>query len=383
MPTPNSAVKFLLTGTLSTLVLLGSATAQSQSATFSNTVDGYIEVPYNSSVVPSSGITVEAWVQYDESTLPTGWRYPTIVRQNAYGGGGNEAYFLRVQANSSKNTAIRWLVNTQGAGVRTVDWNFGPGGLLTWTHIAGTYDGSTLNLYADGVLVATNSGSGPIVDNGDVLRIGKGSEVGSPMEVFNGSLDEVRIWPFARTIGEINATKDMQLSSFPGLVSTWNLEGDGLDTSGSNHGTVKGSVTFGSTGPVLGVQPFPGAEFGTSSPACMGDILATAGSLPNLGNSAFSMVAHRVPNGATFAYIGLSSLAAPFQILGLDIWVNPVTAVGLFPATVDPLGTARLDFPVPPSFPPGFQATLQFISFDPCAPTGISASRGLGFLLIP
>lgn len=295
-----------------------------------------------------------------------------------------ESFFLRVEANDSKNTAIRWLVNTEGSGAVSATWNFGAGGLLSWTHLAGTYDGTKLSLYANGSLVASTPASGAIKHNGGPFRIGKGSDIGNPMEVFNGSIDEVRLWPFARTAAEINATMNSELLYVPGLVSTWNLDGSGLDTSGLNHGTMSGSVTFTPPAPGLVPEPFPGAALGASTPGCLGSIALSAGSLPKLGNPAFSLVAYQFAKGQpVFAYLCQAGLGAGIPVLGVDLWVDPTTAIGLFPATTGPLGIARLTLPIPAGLPPGFQVTAQFFGIDPCGPSGLTASAGLGLLVIP
>ncbi|MDF1800082.1 MAG: LamG domain-containing protein [Planctomycetota bacterium] len=366
----------ILIGSLS-LALAASASAQS--ASFVNTVDGYLEAPYDATVVPSTGLTVEAWVTYDETTIGPSWRYPTIVRQN--GTAGQESFFLRVESGDSQSTSIRFLVNTQGSGAISVNWNFGPGGLLNWTHLAGTYDGASMKLYADGILVASSFASGPLVDQGGYLRIGKGSDVASPIEVWNGSIDEVRLWPFARTAGEIMGTKDFEMTSFPGKVSTWNLNGSGVDSSGGNSMTAFGSVSFDPTGAALTLKPFPGAAFGTSTAGCLGPISATVGSPPVIGNPSFSMLAYPIPSSSpTFAYLGLASAATPLTLLGIDVYVDPFSAVGLFPATNSALGVSRFDFGIPGSYPPGLSATVQFVSLDPCGPQGFTASNALGFV---
>ncbi|MGA1525924.1 MAG: hypothetical protein ACO4CZ_18320, partial [Planctomycetota bacterium] len=60
-----------------TLLTLGAhsvtLTAQASSITFSNSnpLGGGVEVPHAVQLVPASGITIEAWVTYDETTLGT------------------------------------------------------------------------------------------------------------------------------------------------------------------------------------------------------------------------------------------------------------------------------------------------------------------------
>ena len=38
----------------------------------------YVEVPYSKTLHPQTGITVESWITYDESTLGASWNWPTI-----------------------------------------------------------------------------------------------------------------------------------------------------------------------------------------------------------------------------------------------------------------------------------------------------------------
>jgi hypothetical protein len=69
----------------------------------------------------------------------------------------------------------------------------------TWTHLAVTYNGSTLTFYRDGVAVATSSASGTLSPTTGVLQIG-GSQFG---EYFKGLIDEVRIYNKALSATEI------------------------------------------------------------------------------------------------------------------------------------------------------------------------------------
>src|SRR5262249_29003667 len=69
----------------------------------------------------------------------------------------------------------------------------------TWTHLAATYNGSTLTFYRDGVVVATSSASGNVSTTTGTLQIG-GSQFG---EYFKGLIDEVRIYNRALNATEI------------------------------------------------------------------------------------------------------------------------------------------------------------------------------------
>ena len=71
----------------------------------------------------------------------------------------------------------------------------------TWTHLAVTYNGSTLTLYRNGVAVATSNVSGTLSPTTGTLQIGA-SQFG---EYFKGLIDEVRIYNRALSDTEIQA----------------------------------------------------------------------------------------------------------------------------------------------------------------------------------
>ncbi|MFB9421176.1 LamG domain-containing protein, partial [Nonomuraea rubra] len=76
--------------------------------------------------------------------------------------------------------------------------------LNTWSHLAATYDGTTLRLYVNGVLTSERTAGGPIRTDNGVLRIGGNSLWG---EYFNGLIDEVRI--YNRALNAVQIQTDM------------------------------------------------------------------------------------------------------------------------------------------------------------------------------
>jgi len=357
-------------------LLTATLAAQNTGVAFDATVDGYIEVPYSAQVIPQSGITLEAWITYDESTLPTGWRFPTIARQGI--SASSENYMLRVDADNSNQRELRWKVTGQNGSSVIVNYLFAPGEFLVWTHVAGTYDGNTAALYVNGVQVASGAGTGqPIRDGVDVLRIGKGSDVATPIEVWNGEIDEVRLWPFARSAEDIQKSMYMELTSVPGYVSTWNLNNDFLDSSGGQHATSSGQAVFTTntlalTAPTLAF----GLPQGASTPGCLGDILLCP-SGPSVDNyNDFRVVATRVPPG-TLTLWGASGGTSPaaLPLLGVDIWLNPIGLV-VVGNTSDVLGSASANLPIPAGLA-GFTFGIQCIAVDPCGTQGFTASDAM------
>src|SRR5262249_16001860 len=77
--------------------------------------------------------------------------------------------------------------------------------LNAWSHLAATYNGSTLSLYVNGTLVASQAFTGSIITSSGALRIGGNGVWG---EYFTGQIDEVRIYNRALTQAEIQI--DMQ-----------------------------------------------------------------------------------------------------------------------------------------------------------------------------
>ncbi|MBK8096869.1 MAG: LamG domain-containing protein [Planctomycetes bacterium] len=362
-----------------TPALLGATLASSLPAqngiTLTNGVDGFLEIPYAAAVVPQSGITLEAWLTYDDTTLPTGWRFPTVARQNI--APGQEAYFLRINAGNTGARTLTWKVVTP-TGAFNCNWPFASGQLNTWTHVAATWDGAAARLFVNGAEVATANGNGqPLYDRGGVLRIGKGDDSGGPIEVWNGQLDEVRLWPFARTAAEITQAMPFHLASVPGLVSTWNLDGSGADSSGGLNATVNFTVPFTTNTLTLTQLAAPSAlAVGTSTAGCS-PLRMTFSSLPQAGNAAFAAVCTRSSaNSVAFLALAFGTAPAPLPIFGIDFLLDLGSTV-LFVTNSSPLGVARQTIGFPSFIPQGQTFAFQCGFVDACGSQGFAASDAM------
>jgi len=371
-----------LAATAALFAPLTTVQAQNLGATFDNNVDGYIELAYAPELIPQSGITFEAWITYDETTIGPSWRYPTVMRQGN-SGGGSENMYLRVDANNNGARVLTWKVVTTTATIG-VSWSFAAGQLLTWTHVAGTYDGTAVKLFVNGAQVATAAGNGqPLRDVGQqTLRIGKGDDIGTPMEVWNGSIDEVRLWPFARTATEILATMNQQLAGVPGGVCTWNLDGHAVDTSSGFVGTISGSVNFTANPLVLAPQLLPSAS-GLGTPGCLGALRLTASSAAQVGNQGFRVVGTRMPPNALGIWAAsMGTLPGSFNVLGVDVWLDLVGLVTA-PGSANGLGVMSLPLAVPTTAAPGLQFAVQAVVLDACGPQQFTSTDALTILLLP
>jgi hypothetical protein len=74
--------------------------------------------------------------------------------------------------------------------------------LNVWTHLAATYDGTTLRLYVNAIQVGSRALPGSMAVSSGVLRIGGNSVWG---EYFSGLIDEVRIYNRALTPAQIQS----------------------------------------------------------------------------------------------------------------------------------------------------------------------------------
>jgi glucose/arabinose dehydrogenase len=107
-----------------------------------------------------------------------------------------------------------------------------------FTHIAGTFDGSTLKVYKDGALVGEAQFEGNYTANPGVpLRIGSAAYCASCNRL-SGIVDDVRL--YNRTLSDNELRKVYNMAPIPeGMVGHWKLDGNADDTLGRNGGTTK------------------------------------------------------------------------------------------------------------------------------------------------
>jgi hypothetical protein len=158
---------------------------------------GYVTIPHSGGLDLTTGMTLEAWV-YPTTPL-TDWA--TIVMKEMP---GDSPYVLYAAITGG---APRVYITPRGIASATAT-GASPLPVNTWSHLAGTFDGSTLRLYVNGTLVASRAVTGALRNSTGILTIGGNAVWG---EYFQGRIDEVRIYNRALAPAEIQA--DMNTAS--------------------------------------------------------------------------------------------------------------------------------------------------------------------------
>jgi len=211
-----------------------------------------VDVPYNGAISRNFPFSVEFWA--NPNSLPgsdtTGVCPLTSLNPNWYGGANRSGWLFYC------NNTGRWnfrlgLTSGYAAIVNGTSHNAKTN---TWQHIVATYDGLTVNLYADGVLIGTQASdasvTGWLPNTQAALRIG-GTEINgdlsdSPSPNVNGIIygnsgnrgwdgwiDEVAVYPTVLDAAAVAAHHDAAATNNVGYgaqilasnpVAYWNMD---------------------------------------------------------------------------------------------------------------------------------------------------------------
>jgi chitodextrinase len=151
-----------------------------------NGTNALVTVPDAPSLDLTNAMTLEAWV--NPSTALIGWQDVVYKEDDNYYLMGSSSSLGRPAAGGRFDGAYGEVF---GAGQLTAN---------TWTHIAATYDGTTLKLYVNGALVSSKAQTGALATSSNALSIGGDNIYG---QYFVGLIDEVRIYNTALTQAQV------------------------------------------------------------------------------------------------------------------------------------------------------------------------------------
>jgi len=176
-------------------------------------VNDYVSISNQSSLNGPSKITIESWVYVDNfNSSPCGDCAPVVWQQdNSYRfgtGNGQGVHFTLAGSSGNQTLNISSALKAN-----------------TWHHIAGTFDGSKMRVYVDGVIKDSANTSFTAIN---YKSSSTAVWIGDPVTGYGGILEETRIWDYARNLAQI---KDGMYRKYPdnesGLVLQLSYE-DGI-----------------------------------------------------------------------------------------------------------------------------------------------------------
>lgn len=215
-------------------------------------INDYVLITDNAGLNPSSKITVEAWIKAD--TFGKTSFTNSIFCKHGWAT-GNKGYVLRCGDNGKvsfniSNSSGTWMEAITNSILKT----------RQWYHVAGVFTGDSINVYVNGNLEATTLYSGTMSpSNGLSPRIGDLAYGGG--RLFDGQIDEVRVWGNALSKGTIRNWMCRKVSkshpNYSDLGGYWKLDeyggSDAYDVSGnSNNGTLVNGPVWVLSGAALG-----------------------------------------------------------------------------------------------------------------------------------
>jgi len=180
-----------------TLVLAGSATSsawvagKSGSALSFDGVNDYVNAGSGTSLDIANTITVSMWVKVNSVTS---W----------------SEFYCKGYTSLRMDASSNFQFNPKISGTERPLSSGEVFNLNQWYHVVGTFDGTARKIYVNGVLKNSNS------DYSGTLQTGGNAYIGTQCDItnyFNGLIDDVRIYNYARTPEQIRTDYNAGLST--------------------------------------------------------------------------------------------------------------------------------------------------------------------------
>lgn len=179
------------------------------------------------------GFTIEAWI-FTTQWKAEAWQ-GSILNKDQQGPDSGFAF------RAGKNGTLSFVMSADQI------WNEVQSGEIMntnqWYHVAIVVDGTTMSLFINGELVNSNNYEGTPTPNDQTATIG--ASPGFPGRVWDGILDEIRVWNVARTPAEIDENQTTEFTgNEAGLVAYLPMnEGEDLSTANLANTNCSGSFS--------------------------------------------------------------------------------------------------------------------------------------------
>ncbi|MBY0424319.1 MAG: LamG domain-containing protein, partial [Cytophagales bacterium] len=273
--------------------------------------------------VPNT-FTVQSWVKL-HSTTSTGFYYVVSKHISASYLGSYALYI----SNRIPTFYITGVGNVAFSTTGTVALD------NNWHHLAGTYDGSVLRLYIDGVLNSSANVTWNVNQSTVPVHFGASDyATGAYPPSFDGIMDEVAIFNKTLTQSEIQTFKNSGVpSTTPGLAGYWKFEEtDPLicynTASGGANGTIVGNAMKTNDTPfatsldcgLVAWYPFCGNANDVSGNNHNGTVVGANLSTDRFGNANGAYYFNRIPSNPNYI---LSPAPYFSKKMSVSYWMKP------------------------------------------------------------
>jgi hypothetical protein len=160
----------------------------------------YVLVQDSPSLDPTRALSITAWIN-------PSWTGNNRILQKSSGGGDNQYRLL-------KEWGDNMVFHLPGLSPDRLEF-VGLPPLGEWTHLAATYDGSSMKVYYNGAVKGQQASSGTMTTSNGTLCIGTKHVTAPAGDEYNGMLDDVRIYNRALSAGEIRVLGGESKASNP------------------------------------------------------------------------------------------------------------------------------------------------------------------------